>query len=156
MSVDGITASWEYHPEWIDVIKVVLPRSFIIRVSSQPLKHLFLLNYQKYFPDSDTTGKHYEITQWYPKPAVYDKDGWHPMPYLNMGEFYSEFGSFDVTISLPKEYRIMATGDLFNNQKELRWLDSLALIGDSLLSLNNKQFKKKIKLLQKNKKNRYD
>ena len=74
------------------------------------------------------------------------------MPYLNMGEFYSEFGSFDVTISLPKEYRVMATGDMFNSEKELQWLDSLALIGNSLLSLDNKQFKKKIKLLQKNKK----
>ena len=69
-----------------------------------------------------------------------------------MGEFYSEFGSFDVTISLPKEYRVMATGDMFNSEKELQWLDSLALIGNSLLSLDNKQFKKKIKLLKKNKK----
>ena len=45
----------------------------------------------------------------------------------------------------------MATGDLFNSDKELNWLDSLASVGDSLLSLNEKEFKKKIKLL-KNKK----
>ena len=37
-------------------------------------------------------GQSYMITQWYPKPAVYDKDGWHKMPYLDQGEFYSEFG----------------------------------------------------------------
>ena len=29
------------------------------------------------------------ITQWYPKPAVFDQNGWHPMPYLSQGEFYS-------------------------------------------------------------------
>ena len=101
----------------------------------QPLKHLFLL-IAKNISRLGHTGKHHEITQWYPKPAVYDKDGWHPTLYLNMGEFYSEFGSFDVTISLPKEYRVMATGDLFNSGKELQWLDSLALLGESLLLLD--------------------
>ncbi len=49
-------------------------------------------------------------TQWYPKPAVYDKDGWHPMPYLDQGEFYSEYGLFDVTVTLPKRFVIAATG----------------------------------------------
>ena len=52
----------------------------------------------------------YQITQWYPKPAVYDKDGWHPMPYLNQGEFYSEFGSFDIKITLPSNYIVAASG----------------------------------------------
>ena len=43
-------------------------------------------------------GQQYQLCQWYPKPAVYDATGWHPMPYLDQGEFYSEFGSFDVTL----------------------------------------------------------
>ena len=38
-------------------------------------------------------GESYQISQWYPKPAVYDRNGWHPMSYLDQGEFYSEFGS---------------------------------------------------------------
>ena len=58
------------------------------------------------------------MTQWYPKPAVYDKFGWHPMPYLNMGEFYSEFGSFDVFITLPEEYIVGATGVMPANDLE--------------------------------------
>ena len=27
-------------------------------------------------------GQSYQITQWFPKPAVYDVDGWHPLPCL--------------------------------------------------------------------------
>ena len=100
------------------------------------------------------TGKHYEITQWYPKPAVYDHLGWHPMPYLDMGEFYSEFGSFDVKITLPEKYRIMATGDLVNGEAEYAWLDSLAQEGDSLHTLDKKAFKKAIKKLKKSGKNK--
>ncbi|MBP7272215.1 MAG: M1 family metallopeptidase [Saprospiraceae bacterium] len=57
-------------------------------------------------------GTSYQITQWYPKPAVFDHKGWHPMPYLDMGEFYSEFGNFDVSITLPSNYVVAATGVL--------------------------------------------
>jgi hypothetical protein len=57
-------------------------------------------------------GQQYQISQWYPKPAVYDLKGWHPMPYLDQGEFYSEIGSYEVRISLPKNYVVAATGDL--------------------------------------------
>ncbi|MDP4596770.1 MAG: M1 family metallopeptidase [Crocinitomicaceae bacterium] len=69
-------------------------------------------------------GQSYQITQWYPKPAVYDQNGWNAMPYLNQGEFYSEFGNFDVKITVPANYVVGATGELqtaseisFLNQK---------------------------------------
>ena len=70
-------------------------------------------------------GESYQISQWYPKPAVYDKNGWHPMPYLDQGEFYSEFGHFDVSITLPENYTVGATGNL-QNQDELNRLNRLA------------------------------
>jgi hypothetical protein len=60
-------------------------------------------------------GESYQISQWYPKPAVYDRTGWHQMPYLDQGEFYSEFGSFDVSITLPENYMVGASGDLQND-----------------------------------------
>lgn len=63
----------------------------------------------------------YQLTQWYPKPAVYDRDGWHPMPYLDRGEYYSEFGDFQVTITLPDNYWVAATGEL-QSQEELQKL----------------------------------
>ncbi len=76
-------------------------------------------------------GQSYQITQWYPKPAVYDQQGWHPMPYLDQGEFYSEFGSFNVTITLPKNYVVGASGNL-QNEEELAWLNELAAKTDTI------------------------
>jgi hypothetical protein len=70
-------------------------------------------------------GESYQISQWYPKPAVYDRSGWHQMPFLDQGEFYSEFGSFDVTITLPANYTVGATGDL-QDDAETERLDGLA------------------------------
>lgn len=64
----------------------------------------------------------YCITQWYPKPAVYDVNGWNPMPYLNQGEFYSEFGKFDVRITVPKNFVVAATGMVQNDEEKLWWL----------------------------------
>jgi len=65
------------------------------------------------------------ISQWFPKPAVYDQQGWHPMPYLNQGEFYAEFGKFRVEITLPSEYRVAGTGRLLNVD-ESEWLNKLS------------------------------
>src|ERR1700745_3604621 len=45
------------------------------------------------------------------------------MPYLNQGEFYSEFGSFDVSITLPQNYLLAATGDRIDAFDEEAWLD---------------------------------
>jgi len=70
-------------------------------------------------------GESYQISQWYPKPAVYDRSGWHQMPYLDQGEFYSEYGSFDVSITLPANYVVGATGNL-QNAEEKKWLDKLS------------------------------
>ena len=47
------------------------------------------------------------------------------MPYLNQGEFYSEFGSFDVSITLPEDYTVGSTGDL-QTEREIKRLNLLA------------------------------
>ena len=54
-------------------------------------------------------GRHYDMAQWYPKMAVYDKHGWHPDQFRS-GEFYGEFGTYRVSITLPEEYVVVATG----------------------------------------------
>lgn len=57
------------------------------------------------------------LTQWYPKPAVYDANKWNSMPYLEQGEFYSEYcENITVKIKLPREYVVAATGNLSENK----------------------------------------
>lgn len=70
-------------------------------------------------------GQSYQITQWYPKPAVYDNKGWNQIPYLDQGEFYSEFGNYKVSITIPKNYVVGATGNL-QTQSEINWLNNIA------------------------------
>ena len=60
-------------------------------------------------------GTLYELGQWYPRMAVYDDvTGWNHEPYIGAGEFYLEYGKFDVALTLPANYVVAATGRLIN------------------------------------------
>ena len=55
------------------------------------------------------------VGQWYPQIAVYDDlKGWDATPYLGDGEFYLEYGDFDVELTLPAGWIVGATGTLAN------------------------------------------
>lgn len=117
--VNGNPIRWEIDPEHIDICKLYL---------DEPLKSNEKITISTPFfvklPKGNTSRlghikESYQITQWYPKPAVYDNKGWHQMPYLTMGEFYSEFGSFDVSITVPENYFVAATGNM-QNQDEMK------------------------------------
>ena len=57
----------------------------------------------------------YEVAQWYPRLAVYDDvRGWNTEQYLGQGEFYLEYGSFDVSLTVPANMLVAATGTLKN------------------------------------------
>jgi hypothetical protein len=57
----------------------------------------------------------YQIAQWYPQVAMYDDlRGWDTDQYKGIGEFYDEYGSFDVSITLPAGWLVGATGTLQN------------------------------------------
>lgn len=122
--VNGQTASWRMdakNPD-IAVIKLAQPLASGATIA---LSTPFTLKIPASFSRLGHVLTSYQMTQWYPKPAVYDHLGWHAMPYLDMGEFYSEFGSFDVTLTLPENYVVGATGTLqtpseieFLHQKE--------------------------------------
>lgn len=60
-------------------------------------------------------GAIFQLAQWFPHVCKYDDvHGWSILPYLGQGEFYSEFGSFEVGITVPRGYLVLATGELRN------------------------------------------
>ncbi len=120
--VNDIIAVLEDHPQHIDIVKIILPTP-LPPGQKITITTPFHVQLPYNFSRGGHEGQSYQATQWYPKPAVYDKKGWHPMTYLDQGEYYSEFGSFDVNITLPKNYVVAATGDL-QNPEEKEWLKS--------------------------------
>jgi len=57
----------------------------------------------------------FAVAQWYPRAAVYDDVyGWNEAPYLGDGEFYLEYGDFDVRLTVPAGWLVGATGTLQN------------------------------------------
>jgi hypothetical protein len=49
-------------------------------------------------------------THWYPKPAVYDVNGWNIMPYTEQGGAYASFGSYHIRIKVPEGFKVAACG----------------------------------------------
>jgi len=65
-------------------------------------------------------GSLYEMAWWYPRLAVYDEiRGWNHDPYIGAGEFYLEYGRFEVSLTLPARFVVAATGALQNPEQVL-------------------------------------
>lgn len=112
-SINGESAQTESHPvpHYIDILKLILNKP-LPPGDSIEIHTPFRLKLPPYFSRSGYAKGEFMVCQWYPKPAVYDSQGWHEFPYLDRGEFYSEYGDFTVHITVPSEYIVAATGIL--------------------------------------------
>ncbi|MFD1257077.1 M1 family metallopeptidase [Mucilaginibacter terrae] len=73
-------------------------------------------------------GKIFTVAQWYPRMCVYDDVmGWNTVPYSGPGEFYLEYGDFDLAITAPANHIVLASGELTNasevytSEQQKRW-----------------------------------
>jgi hypothetical protein len=65
-----------------------------------------------------TDGHVYQLAQWFPRMVVFDDvRGWDPLPYLGQGEFYLNYGDYDVEITVPAEFVVVATGEQTNKSE---------------------------------------
>jgi hypothetical protein len=116
--MNGATCAIEDHPQHQDIIKVILPFAIAPRTTWK-IETPFHVKLPYNFSRGGYIGQNYQATQWFPKPAVYDRKGWHTMPYLDQGEFYSEFGNYEVQLTLPENYIVAATG-VGNNEPSIQ------------------------------------
>ncbi len=60
------------------------------------------------------------IGYWYPVMSVYDDiHGWHTAPFRGQTEFYAGHADYDVTLEVPGDWVVMATGELQNPEEVL-------------------------------------
>ena len=65
-------------------------------------------------------GSLFELAQWYPRVCVFDDlRGWNTEPYLGQGEFYLEYGDYNLSVTVPAGYIVAATGVLQNASEVL-------------------------------------
>ncbi len=146
--INGKPVKWEYCRDSTDICRIILNQP--LRPSdSIVITTPFYVKIPGDFSRFGHVGKSYQVTQWYPKPAVYDCMGWHQMPYLDQGEFYSEFGSYDISITLPKDYVVGATGNLITKAERI-WLENKAKGINSPGSSSSENGLKTIRYTEKN------
>ena len=122
--VNGKKIKWEYTCKSKEIAKLYLDKP-LLPGDSIVITTPFYVKIPASISRMGHKDGRFQISQWYPKPAVYDRYGWHAFPYLDFGEFYSEFGSFDVYITVPKDYVVAATG-ILQNKEERQWLEDLS------------------------------
>ena len=62
----------------------------------------------------------YQLAQWYPRVFTYDDvNGWNQSPFLGQGEWYLEYGDFEVELTVPRDFIVVATGELLNPEEVL-------------------------------------
>lgn len=125
-TVNGKPAQTQPHsnPQYIDITKVLLPNP-LLPGDSVVITTPFKVMLPPYFSRSGHAGGEFMACQWYPKPAVFDQLGWHEFPYLDMGEFYSEYADYAVSLTVPSAYVVGATGTLLTKEE----LDAYKRIG---------------------------
>ncbi|MDI9311722.1 MAG: M1 family metallopeptidase [Limnohabitans sp.] len=76
-------------------------------------------------------GKIFTMAQWFPRMCVYDDvKGWNTLPYLGAGEFYLEYGDFDIAITAPAKHIVVCSGELLNptevytQEQQKRWANA--------------------------------
>jgi hypothetical protein len=114
-SIDGQAKNWEepqLHYTWqsVSLTKPLMPHDSI-QISFTWHYEISLRSGREGMIDSTT----YFLAYFYPRVAVYDDyNGWDIMTFNDALEFYNDFNDYTLTVNVPKNYIVWATGDLRN------------------------------------------
>lgn len=115
LKMDGVAAQNKVSGT---ILEVTLPKPLLPGKSTT-----FTLDFEGQMPiqirrngRNSSEGVALSMTQWYPKMAEYDFEGWHANNYIAR-EFHGVWGNFDVKITIDKDYLIGGTGYLQNKNE---------------------------------------
>ncbi|MBN2365778.1 MAG: M1 family peptidase [Calditrichaeota bacterium] len=94
----------------------------------QPGHHITLdilwryhLNMESHIRTGAVDSSSFFIAYFFPRMAVYDDiTGWNDFKYTGGVEFYNDYGDFDVSISVPRDFVVWATGEFQNPEEVLQ------------------------------------
>ena len=99
------------------IMKLPLPE-LLPPQESLSLKIEFMVKLPEILFRMGYSGKDFMIGQWFPKMAVLREDGiWNAYQYHFYSEFFADFGTYDVSITVPMKYVVGATGYLVEEQE---------------------------------------
>jgi len=100
-----------------------------VRLKKQLLPHSSItINIAWSYPLSKQSGREGQIDSTtfyvaysYPRVSVYDDyNGWDMIPHTGRQEFYNDFNDYELSVKVPKDYVVYATGDLLNPDEVLQ------------------------------------
>jgi hypothetical protein len=62
------------------------------------------------FDRTGVIGNYFFVSQWFPKLGVFEAGGWNAHQFFANSEFYSDFGNYDVKMTVPSGWKLGATG----------------------------------------------
>jgi peptidase M1-like protein len=81
----------------------------------------YTINRNSHFRTGQVDSTSWFVAYFFPRIAVYDDiDGWNNFKYSGSAEFYNDFGNFDISITVPQNFVVWATGMLQNPEQVLK------------------------------------
>src|SRR2546426_8869368 len=77
----------------------------------------------------------------FPYTTLFRSRGWNTEQYLGLGEFYLEYGDFDVALTVPRSFVVAATGTLLD-RKSTRLNSSHLVISYAVFCLKKKKYRR--------------
>lgn len=123
--VNGTAVRWEPHPLHNDICRIDLPVA-LMPDSMISINVMFRVSIPGHGAGTmGRNGQSYFLSNWYPRPAVYDNTGWQLAPLIPRGGTPGEYGSYQVQITLPRNYVVASSGKLDFDPDEEKWMENI-------------------------------
>ncbi len=133
--------SWENHK---DVVYFMLPKS-LLPGESITINTSYELKLPRKFSRMGWKTFDDYLMYWYPTPAVFDQSGWHPIPYLSMGEFYTEVADYKINLETSEKSLISSVPYSKKSNGTYRFEGSDIIDFAIIKSKNKKVYKHKLR-----------